>query len=101
MRRAADRAGLKGASWHTLRYTCASRLVMRGVSLRIVQAILGHASIRQTEIYAHLAPGYARSRRGSATRGAPGARVASTRQKQRPHPSRRGPCTDSTLAVGR
>lgn len=59
MRRAADRAGLKGVSWHTLRHTCASWLVMRGVSLRIVQAILGHMSIRQTEIYAHLAPDFA------------------------------------------
>jgi integrase len=59
MRRAADRAGLKGVSWHTLRHTCASWLVMRGVSLRIVQAILGHASIRQTERYAHLSPGFA------------------------------------------
>lgn len=29
---------------------------MRGVPLRVVQDLLGHASIRQTERYAHLAP---------------------------------------------
>ena len=59
MSRAARAANLERVSWHTLRHTCASWLVMRGVSLRIVQAVLGHASIRQTETYAHLAPGFA------------------------------------------
>ena len=42
--------------WHLLRHTFISRLVMAGVSLRTVQAIAGHASIRTTEIYSHLAP---------------------------------------------
>lgn len=42
--------------WHLLRHTFISRLVMDGISLRIVQAIAGHASIRTTEQYAHLAP---------------------------------------------
>lgn len=41
---------------HTLRHTCASRLVQRGVSIYKVQKFLGHADIRMTERYAHLAP---------------------------------------------
>lgn len=53
---ACRRAEIRIGSWHVLRHTCASWLVMRGVSLRIIQAILGHSSIRHTEIYAHLAP---------------------------------------------
>lgn len=42
--------------WHTLRHTFASWLVIRGVSLRVVQDLLGHANIAQTERYSHLAP---------------------------------------------
>ena len=46
--------------WHLLRHTCASSLVsgwwgMRW-SLEDVQAVLGHADIRTTQRYAHLAP---------------------------------------------
>lgn len=60
MGRIAKAAGLdEEVTWHTLRHTYASWLVMRGVSLSVVQELLGHASIRQTERYAHLAPGHA------------------------------------------
>lgn len=41
---------------HTLRHTCASRLVQRGVALLVVKEWLGHKSIQQTMRYAHLAP---------------------------------------------
>jgi integrase len=43
-------------NFHTLRHTFASHYVMRGGSLVKLQVILGHASIRTTQVYAHLAP---------------------------------------------
>lgn len=48
------RCGITKGSPHTFRHTCASHLVIKGVSLYIVKDILRHASIRETEIYAHL-----------------------------------------------
>lgn len=54
--RAAKRAGLADVGWHTLRHTYASHLVMRGVAIRVIQKWLGHASIKETEKYAHLYP---------------------------------------------
>lgn len=41
---------------HMLRHTCASRLVQRGVDLRVVQEWLGHNSITTTMRYSHLSP---------------------------------------------
>ncbi len=45
-------------SWHCLRHTFASRLVMAGVDIRTVQELMGHKTIVTTMRYAHLAPGH-------------------------------------------
>lgn len=42
--------------FHMLRHTFVSRLVQRGVSLRVVADLAGHTSITTTMRYAHLAP---------------------------------------------
>jgi site-specific recombinase XerD len=49
-------AGLTAFSWHCLRHTFASRLVMAGVDIRTVQELMGHKTISMTVRYAHLAP---------------------------------------------
>lgn len=50
--------GIEDASFHSLRHTAASWLVMEGVDLYAVGQILGHKTPRMTQRYAHLSPGY-------------------------------------------
>jgi integrase len=49
------RAGLTGFRLHDLRHSFASFLVNKGVSIYVVQGLLGHANVRATQRYAHLA----------------------------------------------
>lgn len=49
-------AKIRNFSWHCLRHTFASRLVMAGVDLRTVQELMGHKSIQMTVRYSHLTP---------------------------------------------
>jgi integrase len=54
--RACKRAGLRLIGWHALRHTFASHLTMRGVPLKAIQELLGHATIEMTMRYSHLSP---------------------------------------------
>ncbi len=56
LKRICRRAGLRKIGWHVLRHTFASHLAMKGVPLKTVQELLGHATIEMTMRYAHLSP---------------------------------------------
>lgn len=47
-------AGITGASWHCLRHTFASRLLLRGADIVTVSKLLGHSTLQTTMRYVHL-----------------------------------------------
>lgn len=54
-------ARLKDFTWHCIRHTFASRLVMAGVDIRTVAELMGHKTLAMTMRYAHLAPDHQRA----------------------------------------
>jgi integrase len=55
--RALDRAGLSQRRFHDLRHSCATLLLVQGVSPRVVMDVLGHSQIGLTmNTYSHVIP---------------------------------------------
>ena len=51
-----QRAGVRHMTSHTLRRTCATSLLRRGVDLGQVQRLLGHSSLSSTQVYLNTSP---------------------------------------------
>ena len=87
LRRALTRAGISREEgrigWHDLRHTYGSHLAMRGVPLKVIQELMGHATIEMTERYAHLSPDTRREAVGVLDRPfAPACDIRATRMEE-------------------
>lgn len=58
LRRLTGKAGLPAIRFHDLRHTCATLLLSRNVHPKMVQEMLGHATVAITlDTYSHVLPG--------------------------------------------
>ena len=59
LKKAAAAAGIKkDVTPHILRHAYATHLLENGTNIRVIQMLLGHRSVRSTEIYTHVAKTY-------------------------------------------
>ncbi len=55
VKRAAQRSGIaKKVGCHTLRHSFATHMLEKGVNIRVLQELLGHADVKTTEVYTHV-----------------------------------------------
>jgi len=59
---AMQRAGVREASIKTLRHTFASWYMQNGGDIYDLKELLGHSTVKMTEVYAHLSPKYLKSK---------------------------------------